>query len=372
MLAPSGQPASLANDQRNTNGNGRATFNNLVITGPPDDDYVLTFTASFGGGPLTSVSTGPLTVVAGVADVIVIQVQPSSSAQSGDAFAQQPVVRIEDGNGNPVSGNRTITAELGQGAGNGMLTGAITANTGGGSTATFTNLGIAGETGNYTIIFTSGTLTPDESTTIAITNNPPTAQDDGGPAYTVNEDGTLNISALSGVLANDNDPDGDNLTAGSASNPPNGSVTLQSIGSFVYTPDADFNGTDTFTYLASDGRGNSDGATVTITVNPVNDVPSFTAGPDLTLSSAVGFPDQAWATNISPGPSNESGQSVSFQVSTDNDGAFSVTPAVNAAGTISFTPLLTPTQLTVNASVVAEDSDGATSAPQPFTITIDP
>ena len=51
------------------------------------------------------------------------------------------------------------------------------------------------------------------------------------------------------------------------------SPNLNTDGSFEYIPNANFNGTDTFTYQANDGELNSSPATVTITVNPVNDAP---------------------------------------------------------------------------------------------------
>ena len=55
-----------------------------------------------------------------------------------------------------------------------------------------------------------------------------------------------------------------------------GALTLNSDGSFTYTPDQDFFGSDSFTYHANDGSSNSNIATVTITVNPVNDAPEGT------------------------------------------------------------------------------------------------
>jgi VCBS repeat-containing protein len=58
--------------------------------------------------------------------------------------------------------------------------------------------------------------------------------------------------------------------------PSHGSLTLNADGSFTYTPDQDFNGTDTFIYQASDGTNPSNVATVTITVNPINDAPVAT------------------------------------------------------------------------------------------------
>ena len=82
-------------------------------------------------------------------------------------------------------------------------------------------------------------------------------------------------TAVSGnVLGNDTDVDaGTTLTATLGASPAHGTVALAADGSFTYTPNADFNGTDSFTYTASDGAAASNVATVTITVNAVNDAP---------------------------------------------------------------------------------------------------
>ena len=61
------------------------------------------------------------------------------------------------------------------------------------------------------------------------------------------------VPAVSGVLANDTDPDGNPLTAVLVSDVTNGALTLNSDGSFTYIPDDNFNGTDSFMYLATDG-----------------------------------------------------------------------------------------------------------------------
>jgi adhesin/invasin len=163
--------ATLENDTRNTNVNGRVTFTTLRISGPPDDDYVLTFTAAFQGSPLTPVSTGPLVVTAGGATRLVLTQQPSTSAQSGVPFGQQPVVQVVDATGNPVAGDRTIEVEIGDGGG--TLEGDLTVSTNGGSTAAFTGLAISGLVGSRTLIFSSGALTPVESNSINVTTGPP-------------------------------------------------------------------------------------------------------------------------------------------------------------------------------------------------------
>jgi large repetitive protein len=117
-----------------------------------------------------------------------------------------------------------------------------------------------------------GTLPSDDTATVTInvsTNIPPIAQND---AYTLDEDTTLDVPAP-GVLANDSDPDGGPLTAALESPPSHGALTLNSNGSFTYTPEANYYGTDSFTYRARDYLSGSLPATVTLTINPVNDPP---------------------------------------------------------------------------------------------------
>ncbi|WP_048752739.1 cadherin-like domain-containing protein, partial [Crocosphaera watsonii] len=108
--------------------------------------------------------------------------------------------------------------------------------------------------------------------TVDPVNNNPVAVDE---QYSVNEDETLTIAA-DGVLGNDTDIDGDALTSVLVTGVSNGSLTLNTDGSFEYTPDADFSGIDTFTYRANDGELNSNIATVTITVDPEEDAPVAT------------------------------------------------------------------------------------------------
>src|SRR5204862_310594 len=87
------------------------------------------------------------------------------------------------------------------------------------------------------------------------------------------EDTPLTVAAATGVLANDTDVDGDPLTAALATAPTKGTLALNANGSFTYTPNATVNGSDTFTYRASDGTLTSPLATVTITITPVNQPP---------------------------------------------------------------------------------------------------
>jgi parallel beta-helix repeat protein/VCBS repeat-containing protein len=92
--------------------------------------------------------------------------------------------------------------------------------------------------------------------------------------YSTGEDGILSVAAANGILSNDSDPDNDPLTAQLVGNVGHGVLVLNTDGSFTYTPSADFNGTDSFVYKATDGQTNSNVATVSIMINSVNDAPS--------------------------------------------------------------------------------------------------
>ncbi|WP_299054226.1 LamG-like jellyroll fold domain-containing protein [uncultured Nocardioides sp.] len=106
-------------------------------------------------------------------------------------------------------------------------------------------------------------------------NAAPVAVDD---SFTTDEDVPLEVEAP-GVLANDTDADGDALTAGGATQPDHGEVTLAEDGGFTYTPDAGWSGTDSFTYVANDGTDDSEPATVMITVTEDEEEPPGEEGP---------------------------------------------------------------------------------------------
>ncbi|MFW5439425.1 MAG: LamG-like jellyroll fold domain-containing protein, partial [Methylophilaceae bacterium] len=125
----------------------------------------------------------------------------------------------------------------------------------------------------------AGTTTVDSSTQSndGLLGGGVVTQEPSWADYTIAEDGTLNITAP-GILANDFDVDGDTLTVNTTPivDVSNGTLTLNSDGSFIYIADADFNGIDSFTYEISDGNSGTDTAVVTINVTPVNDAPTAT------------------------------------------------------------------------------------------------
>ncbi len=204
------------------------------------------------------------------------------------------------------------------------------------------------------------------------TNTPPVVGDDS--AVTAED-----TAVLINVLSNDTDADdGDVLTVASVTQPSNGIVTINAGNTTVtYRPTTNFNGTNSFTYTASDGRGGKSTATVNVTVTSVNDPPSFTKGPDKTVLKDAGPQTVVgWATNISPGPTaDEAGQAVNFIVNSTSTALFSVPPAVAPDGTLTYTTAPGATG-SVTVTVQAHDSGGTanggvdTSAPQTFTITV--
>jgi VCBS repeat-containing protein len=167
------------------------------------------------------------------------------------------------------------------------------------------------------------------STAAAPVNHAPVASDD---AYVMDEDGVLALAAPAGVLANDRDADGNALAAALVQGPANGALSLGADGSFVYTPNANWNGVDTFTYKASDGKADSALATVRITVNPVNDAP--VAADDafaLDEDSALTMPVSALLAN----DSDADGDSLAAALV---DGPANGTLAFNPDGTFTYTP----------------------------------
>ena len=112
--------------------------------------------------------------------------------------------------------------------------------------------------------------------TVLPVNDPPLAGDD---AEETPEDTPVTID----VLGNDSDVDGDALTVVEVSAPTHGTAVVDT-GAVVYTPEPDFHGTDSFTYVVGDGSGLTARAAVDVTVRPVNDPPLATGViPDRTL-----------------------------------------------------------------------------------------
>ena len=149
-----------------------------------------------------------------------------------------------------------------------------------------------------------------------------------------------------------------------------------------FTPTADYAGPASLQIISNDlgnsGSGGplSDTDTITITVNPVNVAPSFTKGADETVLEDSGLHTvNGWATALSTGPADEAGQTLTFNVSNNNNALFSVQPAISAAGNLTYT-LAANASGTALVTVTLSDNGGTanggvdTSAGQTFNINV--
>jgi hypothetical protein len=209
-----------------------------------------------------------------------------------------------------------------------------------------------------------------------VAGSPPVAVDDPGPsclagsivpAYLIPEDFVM-AGSFGGwwasflnqcsLLANDTDPDGDTLTYEIVTPPAHGETMVVSADPDwsayritepnYYTKRGDQPGgnwvSDSFTYRAFDGSSYSQPATVRIWIAPINDPPTLTAGPhEVLVEEDSGSYSGAWATNVSPGPANESDQTVHFELlslSVASSGPaplFAETPEIDGDGVLRFT-----------------------------------
>ena len=283
--------------------------------------------------------------------------------------------------------DKTVTITLaGQDVENSQLTYSITAQpshgtlSGEGTVHTYTPDANYGGPDAFSFVVNDGTDESGPATvsiTVIVVNDIPTATAD---QYTLDEDNVLTVGAGQSILANDTDVDGDALSASlsAGQGPSNGTLDLNADGTFTYAPGADFHGTDAFTYQASDGNGGTSSSTVTITVNPVNDAPSFVKGADETVSEDAGPQTvPGWATQISAG-GNEDGQTVNVTVTNDNAALFSVQPDIDpVSGNLVYTPAANA-HGTATVTVTLRDDGGTanggvnTSAPQTFAIIVSP
>ncbi len=163
-------------------------------------------------------------------------------------------------------------------------------------------------------------------------NVPPSIQaaieagvDGANPPGTANQSTSTNEDVAVPVTLDAASPGG-TLTYSILSGPSNGNLT-GSGANRTYTPAPDFNGTDTFTWRVNDGTNNSNTSTVTITVLEVNDPPvAMDDSKSVTANNVLTFPAADLTANDSPGPANESGQTLTVS---------SVTPTANTHGNVS-------------------------------------
>jgi len=160
---------------------------------------------------------------------------------------------------------------------------------------------------------------------IVALNDTPQGEDDSA---TTDEDSAVTID----VLSNDSDIDGDSLSITNLSTPSHGSVEVKD-GKVVYTPEENYNGTDSFTYSPNDGTTDGNSVTVSVTINTHNDAPVAVAK-DVSL-------DEDSTVEIEMSGSDVDGDALTFEVKTApahgtyENGIY--TPEENYNGTDSFT-----------------------------------
>jgi hypothetical protein len=161
---------------------------------------------------------------------------------------------------------------------------------------------------------------------------------------------------------------------------------IDALGRLTFTPAADASGSALVTVNVKDDGGTADGGadaaaaaqTFTITVVSLNDAPTFTKGADATVPEDGGAQTVAgWATALSAGPANESGQTYAFTVTTDTAALFAAGPAVSPAGALTFTPAANAAGTARVYVRLADDGGTAnggadTSGVQAFSITVTP
>ena len=147
-------------------------------------------------------------------------------------------------------------------------------------TITYTHDGSETTSDSYSYTISDGNGGSDSgvvSITVTPVNDAPVAYDDSA---TTSEDTAVTVA----VSANDTDVDGLVVPTSAAvlNSPSNGSLVNNGDGTITYTPNPNFNGTDTFSYTIADDDGATDSAIVFITVTPVNDASVVTGNPDAT------------------------------------------------------------------------------------------
>ncbi len=162
-----------------------------------------------------------------------------------------------------------------------------------------------------------------------------------------------------------------------------------------FVPNANYFGSSTVTLRAWDQTTGTNGGlantttsggttafssatdTAAITVLSVNDVPSFTKGGDQVVAEDAGAQSVAgWATSLSRGPANESGQTLAFAITGNSNAAlFSAGPTVSPTGTLTFTPAANANGTSTISLVIADNGGTAnggidTSAAQSFVVSV--
>ena len=352
--------------QRNGVDIGGATGSNYVL-GDADVGATITVVASYTDlhGTAESVTSAPTAAVVNVNDA------PVANDDSTTTNEDTPVTVNVVGNDSDVEGDTLVVSAVTQGV-NGTVTfagGSVTytpnANFNGSDSFTYTS---SDGNGGAAIATVNVTVTPVNDAPVA--NNDSAATDEDTPV-TVN------------VVANDSDVEGDTLVVSAVTQGANGTVTFAG-GSVTYTPNGNFNGSDSFTYTVSDGNGGTATATVNMTVNAVND------GPVAADDSATTNEDTSITVNVVSNDSDVDGDTLVVSAVTQGvngtvsfaGGSVTYTPSGNFNGSDSFTYTMSDgnggtatgtvnvTVNLVNDAPVANNDSATTNEETPVTVNV--
>ena len=345
--------------------NGVATFSNLVLD-RPGDGYTLA--ASSPG--LAAATSAPFNVPA---PPLAIATQPSSSAQSGVVFSQQPVITVRDGAGNPVNGV-VVTATIASGGG--TLGGTATATSNANGSASYSNLSISGSLGDRTLHFAASGYAPVVSNPIALgagaaskltlaTQPSSSAQNDAAFAQQP-------VIQLRDASDNPVSQAGVTVTAELASGAPTlgGTLTVATNASgaatFTNLTITGLIGTRTIRFIVS-GLTSVTSNTVTITPGSATQL-SITTQPSSAATSGTPFAQQPviQLRDVSGNNVSQAGVNVVASIATGSGAALSGTTAQATAanGAASFTGLtLTGSAGTFTLGFASTGLTGATSNP---------
>ena len=342
---------------------GSVTVNpNGSFTYIPDASFAGTddFTFTVSDGAYTVTATVTLNVSAEGPTPGVYQMLHDQTLNADGSYGHPPGLLTEttDAEGNPL----TVTVATGPTGGTLVLS------TGG--TFLYTpNAGFVGTDGfTYNII--DGTDTTTSSATISVTDQAPQARND---SYQLLHDQTLNATGTNGnpngLLLLTSDPDGDPLFVVGNSDPQHGTLSVNPDGTFVYTPQAGYVGTDDFTYTVSDG---AESATATITLDitdqaPVANPATYQVLHDQSLYAVGGSLPPTLLANATD-PDGDPLTVVAYTEPTHGtlemnpDGSFIYTPLPGFVGTDHFTYTISDGADTAASAVTINVTDQAPSA----------
>ena len=336
---PDNDPLTFAIATTPANGALSGTAPNLTYTPTTGFTGTDSFTFTVDDGALTS---APATVVITVGGG---NAPPVANGQSVSTLEDTDVAIVLTG-ADP--DNDPLTFIIATNPTNGALSGTI-------PNLTYTPDANFNGADSFTFTVNDGTATS-ATATVAITVN---AVNDA-PTATAQTVATAEDTAVTITLAG-TDPENDPLTFDVATNPTNGTLS-GTAPNLTYTPNAGFNGSDSFTFTANDGTVNSSPATVSVSVGAANDPPTAN-------NQSVSTPEDA-AVTITLTGSDPDGDNLTFTIGTRpaNGTLGAITPVNATSARVTYTP---SSNFTGPDSFTFTVNDGAaTSAPATVTITV--